>query len=299
MRRFLLLLIALGAPAAALAQQDTSEVRSADEIPEDMPEPPDSAPPAEAPAVDGTDERPPHPQTPEPLEEQQPTQETLAQTSYHWLPGHWVWTGEQFEWKSGQWVYKVKDMILVPPRWEWNGKQWVFHDAGWAKPGTNKVVFRTTPGPGGAEATTNAAAPPDKSEQTVEAEPATTTVYVWTGVYVAPLILFPVWHPHYHYHWYHRHPRYRRRPAYRSPRYNYSKTHRRASGPGAPGRGATGPGPGGPGASGPGAPASGAPGRAEPGTHGPSHDAPSHGAPGGPGGPSRGGPHGRGGPPRR
>jgi hypothetical protein len=28
-----------------------------------------------------------------------------------------VWTGELFEWKGGQWVYEVKDMILVPPRW--------------------------------------------------------------------------------------------------------------------------------------------------------------------------------------
>ncbi len=99
-------------------------MRSADEIPEDMPPPPDDAPPAEAPPTGGTDERPPHPETPELLEEEQPTAETLAKTKYHWLPGHWVWTGEQFEWKSGQWVYKVKDSILVPPRWEWDGKQW-------------------------------------------------------------------------------------------------------------------------------------------------------------------------------
>ncbi|MBW2507644.1 MAG: hypothetical protein JRE81_03350 [Deltaproteobacteria bacterium] len=69
MRSFSVTRIALGALDAALAQQDASEVRSADEIPEDMPDPPDSAPPAEAPAVNGTDERPPHPQTPEPLEE--------------------------------------------------------------------------------------------------------------------------------------------------------------------------------------------------------------------------------------
>lgn len=40
-------------------------------------------------------------------------------------------------------------MILVRPRWEWNGKQWVFHDAGWAKPGTSEVVYRTTPAPSG------------------------------------------------------------------------------------------------------------------------------------------------------
>ena len=115
MQLFLMLLLAAGAPASALAQEapEGDDVRSADEIPEDMPDPPEDAPPAEAPPVDGTDERPPHPETPEDLEELQPTAETLAKTSYHWLPGHWMWTGEQFEWKSGEWVYKVKDMILV------------------------------------------------------------------------------------------------------------------------------------------------------------------------------------------
>jgi hypothetical protein len=129
MRLFLVLFLAAGVPALALAQEapEGDDVRSADEIPEDMPDPPEDAPPAEAPPVDGTDERPPHPETPEDLEELQPTAETLGKTSYHWLPGHWMWTGEQFEWKSGEWVYKVKDMILVPPRWEWDGKQWVFH----------------------------------------------------------------------------------------------------------------------------------------------------------------------------
>jgi len=230
MRLLLALLLASWVPALAIAQEDSGadDVRSADEIPEDMPPPPEDAPPAEAPAVDGTDERPPHPETPESLEEQQPSAEVLAKTSYHWLPGHWIWTGEQFEWKSGTWVYKVKDMILVPPRWDWDGKQWVFHNAGWAKAGTNKVVYRVTPAPGGPDVAGNAEAPPGATTQTVEPQPATTTVYVWTGAYVAPLVLFPIWHPWYHYHWYHRHARYRRAPAYRSRRYRYATTHRRA-----------------------------------------------------------------------
>jgi hypothetical protein len=205
MRLFLVLFLAAGVPALALAQEapEGDDVRSADEIPEDMPDPPEDAPPAEAPPVDGTDERPPHPETPEDLEELQPTAETLGKTSYHWLPGHWMWTGEQFEWKSGEWVYKVKDMILVPPRWEWDGKQWVFHDAGWAKSGTKKVVYRATPAPGGPDIAANAEQPPAASTETVEPQASTTTVYVYTGVYVAPLILYPIWHPHYHYHWYH------------------------------------------------------------------------------------------------
>jgi hypothetical protein len=103
MRLLLVIGLVLALPAFAFAQEASGgdDVRSADEIPEDMPDPPEDAPPAEAPPVDGTDERPPHPETPEDLEELQPTAETLAKTSYHWLPGHWMWTGEQFERRVG------------------------------------------------------------------------------------------------------------------------------------------------------------------------------------------------------
>ncbi len=162
MRLFTLLLLATTTPAIALGQDaaaDTS-VRSGDEIPDDMPAPPDAAPPAEAPPVEADDGRPPHPQTPDPLQEEQPSAETLAKTSYHWFPGHWVWTGDQFEWKSGEWVYKVKGMVLVRPRWDWNGKQWVFHEAGWAEPGTNEVIYRTTPAPGGPDVASSTTPPP-------------------------------------------------------------------------------------------------------------------------------------------
>ena len=94
-------------PVSALAQNDakdanaTADVRSEDEIPDDMPEAPEDAPPAEATAVGATDDRPPHPKTPDPLEELQPSAEMLAKTMYHWLPGRWVWTSEQYEWRSG------------------------------------------------------------------------------------------------------------------------------------------------------------------------------------------------------
>jgi hypothetical protein len=207
-------MLGLAFSASALAQESSEgeDVRSADEIPEDMPDPPEDAPPAEAPPVGGTDERPPHPETPEDLEELQPTAELLAKTSYHWFPGHWIWTGEQFEWKSGEWVYKVKDM----------------HSAGWAKSGTKEVVYRATPAPGGPDVAANAEAAPAASTQAVEPQASTTTVYVYTGVYVAPLIVYPIWHPWYHYHWYHRHAHYRRAPAYRHRRYHYSQTHRKA-----------------------------------------------------------------------
>jgi hypothetical protein len=229
MRYGFALLIVLSVPMAALAQEASAEgsVRSAEEIPEDMPAPPEDAPPAEAPPVDATEERPPHPQTPDPLEEAQPSAEMLAKTMYHWLPGHWVWTGEQFEWRSGAWIYKVKEMILVPPKWEWDGKQWVFHGAGWATPGTRKVVYSPTLAPGGPDVAENAEKAPAESSEPKQQQQAESSVYVWVGVYTAPLILYPVWHPHYHYHWYHRHAHYYRAPAYRHRRYHYAKTHHR------------------------------------------------------------------------
>lgn len=229
-RLLLMILLASGIPSFAFAQDASrgEDVRSADKIPGDMPAPPEDAPPAEAPPVDGTDGRPPHPETPESLEEQQPSAELLAKTSYQWLPGHWIWTGEQFEWKSGEWIYKVKEMILVPPRWDWDGKQWLFYGAGWAKPGTKKVVYSPTAAPGGPDAAANVEQAPAATDKEPAPQASTTTVYVWTGVYVAPVVLFPIWHPWYHYHWYHRYPAYRRPPAYRSARYRYSTTHRRA-----------------------------------------------------------------------
>ena len=232
MKSFALAILILMFPATAYVQDtggsaDEVNTRAGEDLPEDMPAPPEDAPPAEAPATGGTDDRPPHPETPESLEEQQPTKEVLASTKYRWLPGHWVWTGQQFEWRVGTWIYDVKDHDLVPPRWEWDGKQWVFHNAGWAKDGTKKVVYSVTPV---TKAESSAEAPPAAQETEVEVyvEPAPATVYVWTGVYVAPLIVYPMWHPWYHYHWYHRHPAYVRRPVYRSRRYNYARTHRRA-----------------------------------------------------------------------
>jgi len=86
-------------------------------------------------------------------------------------------------------------MILVPPHWDWDGKQWVFHSAGWAKSGTKEVVYRATPAPGGPDVAANAEAAPAASTQAVEPQASTTTVYVYTGVYVAPLIVYPIWHP--------------------------------------------------------------------------------------------------------
>ena len=189
MRLLLVLLLASGIPAFAFAQDASrgEDVRSADEIPKDMPAPPEDAPPAEAPAVDGTDDRPPHPETPESLEEQQPSAELLAKTSYQWLPGIGYGPESSSNGRAASGSTRSKDMILVPPRWDWDGKQWVFYGAGWAKPGTKKVVYSPTAAPGGPDVAANAEQAPAghrPNEPTPQA--STTTVYVWTGVYVAP-----------------------------------------------------------------------------------------------------------------
>ena len=208
-------------PALALAEgMPAGEGRPPSEVPSDMPPPPSEAPPVEAPPVGGTADRPPHPETPDPLAEAEPTALTLASTQYHWLPGHWIWTGEHFEWRSGVWIYPVNGYDLVPPRWEWDGAQWVFHNAGWALPGADAVVFAPTAVPG---VNDNPDAAPQTSDEWVEPTPATTTVYVSMGVYTPPLIMYPLWHPYYHYWWYRGYPLYARQPLYRHPRYYYSR----------------------------------------------------------------------------
>jgi hypothetical protein len=73
----------------------------------------------------------------------------------------------------------------------------------------------------------SADAPPAESTTVVVPQQAMTTVYVWTGVYAPPLVVFPIWHPYYHYYWYHRHPYYGQPPGYHSYRYNYAYAHRR------------------------------------------------------------------------
>ena len=134
LRRLVLASVLLGASPAVLEAQAPSGSDQAtfdpDHPPADMPPPPDSAPPAEAPAETQTDGRPPHPATPAPLDEPQPTAQELAQSPYHWLPGHWVWTGQRFEWSSGRWIYKVDGYVLVPPRWAFVNGQWAFVAAG-------------------------------------------------------------------------------------------------------------------------------------------------------------------------
>ena len=208
-------------PALALAEGMPADGgQPPSEVPSDMPPPPSEAPPVEAPPVGATADRPPHPETPDPLAEAEPSALTLASTQYHWLPGHWIWTGEHFEWRSGMWIYAVRGYALVPPRWQWDGAQWVFHNAGWALPGTDDVVFAPTPAP---EVNDNPGEPPLRSDEWIDPTPATTTVFVSMGVYTPPLIMYPMWHPYYHYWWYRGYPLYARQPLYRHPRYYYSR----------------------------------------------------------------------------
>jgi len=149
--------------------------------------------PTEAPPVGATTDRPPHPKTPEPLPEPQPTAEVRATTTYHWLPGSWTWTEKQFEWKRGTWIYPVEAMSLTPPRWEWSEerKQWLFQEAGWSKPGTEVVLYGTTAAPGGPDVVENPGKAPEGAPGPKQQRPAKQTAYVWTGVYHPPAIVYP------------------------------------------------------------------------------------------------------------
>jgi uncharacterized membrane protein YgcG len=172
---------------------------------------PDWAPPAEASAgqVEGL---PPYPEFPEPLEEPQPDEATLAESEYAWLPGHWIWTGEQYEWQEGMWVYDLPGFELVLPHGEWDGEKWVFHGAGWMLPDGDEIVYRPTPveeeqGAGFVE---------------VYTPPASPTYWYVATVFVPPLILYPPWHPYYAYYYVHRHPAYIGYvPLWNSPRYRF------------------------------------------------------------------------------
>src|SRR5690606_10045734 len=148
----------------------------------DEPPPPEFAPPVTAPPAEVPEGIPPHPDFPEPLDEPEPTQAELDSTEYVWLPGHWVWNGEAYEWQEGRWIYPLPGYVLVPPRWEWNGEAWVFHHAGWAEVGSDVVVYAPRPVEEGAAA---------EEAIDVYVEPSTPTYYTWSGAYVAPLVIYP------------------------------------------------------------------------------------------------------------
>ena len=146
--------------------------------------------PALASPSPATDGRPPHPAIPEPLEELGPTQQMRDSTSFHWLSGHWIWTGNQYVWQPGVWIYDFPGLVLVPSRWLWDGEYWGFQDAGWAAEGSARVLYRPTALPGGSASTVPV---PDSQQSEVELSvaPSSYSVYVWTGTWVAPPIVYP------------------------------------------------------------------------------------------------------------
>jgi hypothetical protein len=134
--------------------------------------------------------RPPHPAIPPPIEEAQPSASTLASTGYRWLPGHWIWSGNQYVWQPGIWVYELPGYVLLPPQWRWDGEYWTFRDAGWALPGSDQAVYRPTALPDGS-ARVLPTPDPDEAQVDLEVSPSSYAAYVWTGTWVAPPIVYP------------------------------------------------------------------------------------------------------------
>ncbi|HET6418473.1 MAG TPA: hypothetical protein VFG22_19405, partial [Polyangiales bacterium] len=75
-------------------------------------------------------------------------------------------------------------------RWLWDGEYWGFQDAGWAAEGSARVLYRPTALPGGSASTVPV---PDSQQSEVELSvaPSSYSVYVWTGTWVAPPIVYP------------------------------------------------------------------------------------------------------------
>jgi hypothetical protein len=146
--------------------------------------------PAFASPTPATKGRPPHPMIPAPLEEPEPSQDMRASTSFRWLRGHWIWTGNQYVWQPGVWIYDVPGHTIVPPRWGWDGEYWGFQDTGWAAAGSTRISVRPTAVPNG-----NAGAAPEPDLQAPDVDvyvaPSSYAVYVWTGTWVAPPIVYP------------------------------------------------------------------------------------------------------------
>jgi hypothetical protein len=169
----------------SLAGKQPQEIRAATPSPDPADERPATASPT-AP-MEG---RPPHPATPAPIDEPQPSPDIVGSTSYRWLPGHWIWTGNQYEWQPGVWLYDLPGYALLSAQWLWDGDYWTFRDAGWAMPGTKQAVYRPTALPDGSS--TAAPTPdPDESQVELEVRASSYTAYVWTGTWAAPPIVYP------------------------------------------------------------------------------------------------------------
>ena len=174
------------APAAEQSSTPTPEVAA----PAEPEEPETKTRPAFASPAPAADGRPPHPAIPAPLEEREPPPAMRGSTSFRWLPGHWIWTGNQYVWQAGVWIYDVPGHTLVPARWVWDGEYWGFEDAGWAAAGSTRISFRPTALPGGRADVTPE---PDLQAPDVDlyVAPSSYAVYVWTGTWLAPPIAYP------------------------------------------------------------------------------------------------------------
>lgn len=172
--------------SAASEQESAATGRTESELDAGTPR----ARPAVASPTGASEGRPPHPAIPPPIEEPSPSANMFASTPYRWLPGHWIWTGQEYVWQSGVWVYELQGYALLPPRWLWDAEQWTFQDAGWARRGTRPILYRPTALPDGS-ASMGPSPDPNEAQVALEVSPTTHTVYDWTGTWVAPPIVYP------------------------------------------------------------------------------------------------------------
>ena len=73
---------------------------------------------------------------------------TQPAANYNWVPGHWVWHGDGWDWQSGHWyqgaVRPMPRLIVeqitvapspshywVPGHWQWHGNDWIWVNGRW------------------------------------------------------------------------------------------------------------------------------------------------------------------------
>jgi hypothetical protein len=72
----------------------------------------------------------------------------VARQGQMWVPGHWRWSGNQYDWIPGHYRARRAGLIFVPERWVQVNGRWQFEQGQWVSPGPR---FRDTDGDGVAD----------------------------------------------------------------------------------------------------------------------------------------------------
>jgi hypothetical protein len=73
------------------------------------------------------------PTAPPPLLQEAPAPMTAPGSE--WIPGHWIWNGQQYAWQQGRWDRPpAPGARWLPARWQRRGRMWMFAPGRWRGP---------------------------------------------------------------------------------------------------------------------------------------------------------------------